>query len=83
MQRRIKHRAMVRRVLEQMLSAGLDPYEGYRRLYIIWSSDHKCVKELRPLFRIPDSDPDGAFSVTDEFRAEVLRLARAIAPHFA
>jgi hypothetical protein len=56
----------------------LDPYIGYRQLYGLWCSNNSAVQELRPLFRIPDVEPDGLIDVTDEFRQTVRSFARQI-----
>jgi len=37
-------------------------------------------QELRPLFAIRGIEPDGRLSVTEEFREEVLSLAKQILP---
>jgi hypothetical protein len=55
----------------------------YRELYSLWVSNNGAVPELRPLFRMPDVEPDGALSVTDSFRAEFRALASQIVPQMS
>ncbi|HET6932728.1 MAG TPA: hypothetical protein VFI45_20550, partial [Candidatus Acidoferrum sp.] len=55
-------------------------YEQYRTLYKLWCSNNSALPELKPLFRISGIEPDGTFTVSDEFRATVRGLASQILP---
>jgi hypothetical protein len=80
--RRIAARERAVAILRSMESGTLDAYLGYRALYAVWCGRNAAVQELRPLFRIEGIEPDGTFSVTDEFRRNVLAIARQILPLF-
>jgi hypothetical protein len=60
-----------------------DAFMRYRELYSLWVSNNAAVPELRPLFRMPDVEPDGALSVTDSLRAGVRALASQILPEMS
>jgi len=75
-------RQAAKETLEAIVSGEGELYLAYRRLYGIWSANNAAVQELRPLFRMEGIEADGTFSITDEFRARVLELAREILPHF-
>jgi hypothetical protein len=66
--------------LESLTQGKGNVYESYRALYALWCSNHAAVQELRPLFRIPEIEADGALSVTDEFKETVQTLAKEILP---
>ena len=76
--RRIRDRKSANEILESLSQGTGDVYEGYRELYGLWRSNNAAVQELRPLFRIPGIDPDGALSVTEEFKKTVRSLAKEI-----
>jgi hypothetical protein len=78
--RRVHDRKRAYTILESLSQGTGDVYEGYRALYGIWRSNNAAVQELRPLFRIPGIEPDGALSVTDEFKKTVRSLAKEILP---
>ena len=65
------------------MAGTADVYKGYRRLYGLWCSNDAAVQELRPLFRMEEIEPDGRLSVTEEFRQEVLSLAKQILADFS
>jgi hypothetical protein len=70
------------RVLEQIVSGEIEVYIGYRDLYAHWCGNNSAVPELRPMFRIPNVEPNGALSMTEEFKAQVISIAREILAHF-
>ena len=78
--RRATDRKRANAILESLSQGTGDVYESYRALYGLWCSNNAAIQELRPLFRIPGIEPDGAFSVTDEFKKTVRSLAKAILP---
>ena len=78
--RRARDRKHANAILESLSQGTGDVYESYRALYGLWRSNNAAVPELRPLFRIPGIDPDGALSVTDEFKKTVRSLAKEILP---
>lgn len=75
--RRIRDRKRAKEILDR---GTADVYENYRALYRLWTSNNAAVQELRPFFRIPGIEPDGALSVTDDFRKIVQSLAQEILP---
>jgi len=78
--RRVHDRKRANTILESLSQGTSDVYESYRALYGLWRSNNAAVPELRPLFRIPGIEPDGALSITDEFRKTVRALAKEILP---
>jgi len=81
--RRRLHRQQARQILEELVAGRTDDiFVAYGRLFRLWNGNDPVLRELRPLFRIPGIDPCGSFSVTDEFRKQVLSLASAILPAF-
>jgi hypothetical protein len=74
--------AKAKAMLADVASGNLDPYEGYRRLYILWCSSNAAVQELRPLFNITGISPDGPLSATDDFRKNVVEISRILAKRF-
>jgi hypothetical protein len=80
--RRRAGRQAARNYLEAVVTGKADAYEGYRKLWGLWCRNNAALQELRPLFRIPDVEPEGVFIVTPEFREQVMLLARAILPKF-
>ena len=75
---RLAYRRAARELLQNLVAGKADVYEAYRKLYGLWCSNNAAVQELRPLFRMPGIEPDGRLSVTEEFREQVLSLARQI-----
>jgi hypothetical protein len=71
-------REKAKSLLASIASGDLETYVGYRQLYGIWTSSNAAVPELRPLFGIPGVEPDGALSVTDDFRSRVLSIVREV-----
>jgi hypothetical protein len=80
--RRGATRRAVRELLEKLISRDLDVYRGYRRLYGYWCRNNSAVQELRPFFCIPGIEPDGRLSVDEDFKLQILSLAKTIAPRF-
>jgi len=78
--RRINARKRADAILESLRQGTSDVYESYRALYALWCSNNAAVQELRPLFRIPGIETDGALSFTDEFKKTVRSLAEEIPP---
>jgi hypothetical protein len=78
--RRINARKHADAILESLRQGTGDVYESYRELYALWCSNNAAVQELRPLFRIPGIEADGALSVTDEFKKTIRSLAKEIPP---
>jgi hypothetical protein len=68
--------ADARDLLEQITADRIDPYEGYRRLYALYTDTNGLIDELKPLFRLPGIEPGGSLHVTEEFRWEIRRLAK-------
>ena len=81
--RRINYRKRAKAILESLDQGTDDVYESYRALYALWCHNNAAVQELRPLFRIPGIEADGALSVTDEFKKTVRSLAKEILPSFS
>ena len=82
----IRKRAARQRAGELMsaiASGSLDPYDGYRSLYMLWCGNNAAVPELRKMFRLKGIEPDGVLSVTDEFRAKIRSLASEISVEFS
>jgi hypothetical protein len=46
-------------------------------------ANNAAIQELRPLFRMEGIEPEGCFSVTAEFREQVLTLAKEILPQIS
>ena len=78
--RRDASREQAKATLNAIVSGTVDPYDGYRRLFGIYCSNSAALEEIKPMFRIPDIDPDGVFSVTPEFRDQVRALAEELLP---
>jgi len=74
-QRRTDALAEARALLEQVCEGTLDAYEGYRRVYSIYTGTSGALHDLKPLFRIPGIEPDGSLQVNDEFRNTVRSIA--------
>ena len=73
---RANTRKQAEALLRSIVCGEMDAYVGYRQLYGVWSSRNSAVQELRPMFRIPEISPDGQLSVTDEFRQQIIQLAK-------
>jgi len=65
-----------------MISGEIEAYVGYRRLYQHWCGHNSAVRELRPMFSIPNFSPDGILSVTDDFNEQITSTAREILTSF-
>ena len=78
--RRLASRQAAKELLQGLVDGNADPYQAYRGLYGLWCDNNAAVQELRPLFRLDGIEPDGRLSVTEEFRAQVLTLAKQILP---
>ena len=78
--RRVNTRKRANEILDSLRQGTGDVYESYRALYSLWCSNNAAVQELRPLFRIPGIEADGALSVTDEFKKTIRSLAKEIPP---
>jgi len=80
--RRIRDRKEAEEILNRIAKEQGDLYEQYRALYSLWRTNNAAVTELRPMFRIPEVDPDGQLSVTSDFVAAVRSVAKEILPLF-
>ena len=80
--RRLATREASRSILEQITTGDIEVYIGYRKLYLYWCGHNSAVQELRPMFNLPDRSPDGILCVTDEFNAQISRIAKEILTHF-
>jgi len=80
--RRAACRDKVRKILSAIAKGEVETYVGFRQLYGWWIGNNAAVQELRPLFRIPGIEADGAFSVTPQSKETVVKLAIEILPHF-
>ena len=76
-------RQKVLTILDSISTGRIDPYDGYRKLYLVWCSYNAAVPELKPLFCLPGVEPNGILSVTAEFRDQVRSLAGQILPLFS
>jgi hypothetical protein len=79
-QRRIQDRQRAKAILKSLSEGSSETYEQYRALYKLWCSNNSALPELKPLFRISGIEPDGAFTISNEFRATVRALAAQILP---
>ncbi len=61
-----------------MVSETMNTYEAYRVLYGVWCGNNAAVQELRPLFHMPGIEPDGCFSVTEDFKRQAKSIAGEI-----
>ena len=82
-QRRQATRQTCQRILEELVSGEIEVYLGYRHLYSYWRGHNSAVPELRQMFRISNIEPDGGLSVTEEFKAQIISMAREILTHFS
>jgi hypothetical protein len=80
---RLASRQVARELLRDVVAGKADAYQAYRSLYGLWCSNNAAVQELRPLFTMDGIEPGGLLSVTEEFREQVLSLARRILPQLA
>jgi hypothetical protein len=78
--RRLASRRAARELLLAILAEKADAYEAYRSLYGLWRRNSAALQELRPLFRMDGVEPDGLLPVTEEFRRQVLFLAKRVVP---
>jgi hypothetical protein len=78
--RRHASREQAKATLMAIVSGNVDTYEGYRKLFVIYCSNSAALEEIKPMFRIPNIDPDGVFSVTTALREEVRSLAAKLLP---
>ena len=81
--RRAQDRRRANTILESLSQGAGDVYESYRALYGIGRSSNAAIPELRPLFRIPGIEADGALAITDEFKKTVRALAKEILPQIS
>lgn len=79
-QRRIRDRERAEAVLKSLGEGSGDVDENYRTLYQLWCSNNSAVPELRPLFRIPEIEPEGTLTISEDFRRTVRSLASQILP---
>src|ERR1051326_2223178 len=68
---------------EQMVAGEIETYIGYRSLYALWCGNNAAVQELRPMFRIASIEPDGVLYVTEEFKGQVISMARNVLASFS
>ena len=80
--RRKSTRKLVKELLEQIVAGQIEVYVGYRRLYGQWCKNSAAVQELRPMFRIPENEPDGMLSVSEKFKEGIVSMARELLPYF-
>ena len=80
--RREDTRKKSKKLLELIVSGDIEIYVAYRRLYALWCANNSAIQELRPMFRISGISPDGTISVTEEFRFQIISIAREILPAF-
>ena len=66
-------------ILNDIARGRVDAYEGYRALYARYCSNSAALEFIKPMFRIPNVEPDGVFSVTGGFRRQVISLAQQLA----
>jgi hypothetical protein len=76
--RRLASRQAAKELLQNLVAGKADAYQAYRSLYGPWCGNNAAVRELRPLFTMDGIEPDGRLSVTEEFREQVLSLAKQI-----
>jgi hypothetical protein len=81
--RRLASRQAAKELLQALVDGNAEPYQTYRGLYGLWCDNNAAVQELRPLFRLDEIEPDGRLRVTEEFRAQVLTLAKQILPQLS
>ena len=81
--RRLATRQAAKELLQGLVEGTADPYQAYRGLYGLWCGNNAAVQELRPLFTMDGIEPDGRLSVTEEFREQVLSLAKQILPRLS
>jgi hypothetical protein len=78
--RRIASRERAHLLLQAVAAGDIDAYEGYRALFGVYCSNSAALEMIKPLFRMDGVDPDGVFSVTDDFRSDVVALAQDLLP---
>lgn len=81
--RRRASRKAAKELLQRLVDGDADPYRAYRGLYRLWCGNNAAVQELRPLFTMDGIEPDGRLPVTEEFREQVVTLAKQILPQFS
>jgi hypothetical protein len=81
--RRLASRQAAKALLQDLLAGKADAYQIYRGLYGLWCGNNAAVQELRPLFTMDGIEPDGRLTVTEEFREQVVTLAKQILPQFS
>ena len=64
-------------IAPDVVAGKADTYQAYRSPYRLCCSNNAAVQELRPRFTMDGIEPDGLLSVTEEFREQVLSLAKA------
>jgi hypothetical protein len=65
-------------LLPGLVDRNADTYLAYRGVYLLWCCHYAAVQELRPLLAMDGIEPGGRLSVTEEFRAQALTLAKQI-----
>ena len=51
-------RSDAKMILESIVAGAVDPYMGYRKLFALHCSNNAALEEIKPMFRIPNVDPD-------------------------
>ncbi len=74
--RLLREREKVRKILQGIADASLDPYLGYRQLNAIYCRTSGLHDEIRHFFRVPGVEADGIIRVDDAFRQNIRALAK-------
>jgi hypothetical protein len=74
-QRPVQDRQRAKVILKSLSEESSETYERYRAFYKLWCSNSSALPELKPLFRIPGIEPDGAFAISNELHSMVHALA--------
>jgi hypothetical protein len=73
--KRVRTLMLAREILQAIVDGSLDDWEGYRRLYALYTETSGQVHELRPLFQVPSIEPDSSVKVTQALRDEIRRVS--------
>lgn len=73
--RRERFIADARKLLEAIVAEKIDVWEGYRRVYSLYTRSSGLLSELKPLFRTPSVNPDGSVRVTQELGDAIRNLS--------